>query len=106
MATNTPSHGLPVWTATLKALIAPISIIPSTPRFITPDRSAKISPMVANNNTVPEATPACRMMVQSMLNLRAAGDPHAIAHEEIAGDQTHEHNTLNHLGNARRLNLT
>ena len=66
MATNTPSHGLPVLTATLNALIAPISIMPSTPRFITPERSAKISPIVANNNTVPVATPACRIMMKSM----------------------------------------
>ena len=64
IATSTPSQGLPVATATLKALIAPISIMPSTPRFITPERSAKISPMVANSRTVPVATPAWRMMMQ------------------------------------------
>ncbi len=70
MATTTASQGLPSRVATLKALIAPISIMPSTPRFSTPARSAKISPIVANSSTVPLATPACRMMIGSMWFLR------------------------------------
>ena len=49
IATSTPSQGLPVAIATLKALIAPISIMPSTPRFSTPERSANISPIVAKS---------------------------------------------------------
>src|SRR3972149_1252166 len=106
MATSKPSHGLSVLTVTLKAAIAPINIMPSTPRFMTPDRSAKISPSVANNNTVPVATPACRMMIRSMVSgLRSTGDVYPIAYEEIAGDQANQHNALNHLGDARGVNL-
>ncbi len=67
MAASTPIHGLPVAMVTLKPVIAPISIMPSTPRFKTPERSEKISPSVAKSKTVPLATPACRMMMKSML---------------------------------------
>ena len=67
MATSTPNQGFPVAIATLKALIAPISIIPSTPRFITPERSANSSPSVANSSTVPEATPACKMLMMASM---------------------------------------
>jgi hypothetical protein len=69
MATRTPSQGLPLAAAVLNALMAPSSIIPSTPRFSTPARSAKISPIVANSSTVPLATPAWRMMIGSMFLL-------------------------------------
>ena len=48
----------------LNAVIAPISIIPSTPRLSTPERSASTSPSVANSRTVPLATPACRMSMK------------------------------------------
>ena len=57
IAATTPSHGLPVDSATENAATAPISIIPSTPRLSTPDRSAKISPIAANSRIVPLATP-------------------------------------------------
>ena len=43
---------------TLKAVIAPTSIIPSTPRLSTPERSVSTSPNAANKRTVPLATPA------------------------------------------------
>ena len=60
IATRTPSHGLPVATPVAKPATAPISIIPSTPRLRTPDRSAKISPIAAKSRMVPLATPAAR----------------------------------------------
>ena len=64
IAVARPSQALPVETAVEKPATAPISIIPSTPRFRTPDRSAKISPTAANSSTVPVAMPAARMSVQ------------------------------------------
>ena len=44
---------LPVCTPHQKAATAPMSIIPSTPRFITPDRSVMISPSAASRIGVP-----------------------------------------------------
>ena len=59
-----PSHGLPVATTVENPATAPISIIPSTPRFRTPARSAKISPIAANSRIVPVATPAARTRLE------------------------------------------
>ena len=66
MATTTPSQGLPVAAALANPATAPMSIIPSTPRFRTPERSAKISPMAANRMIVPLVTPAARIVVKSI----------------------------------------
>ena len=57
IAAPRPSQALPVETVVEKPATAPISIIPSTPRFRTPARSAKISPIAANSSTVPVAMP-------------------------------------------------
>ena len=73
IAAATPSHGFPVATTVAKPATAPISIMPSTPRFTTPARSAKISPRAAKNRTVPVPMPAARMTIGSMLRLPAAG---------------------------------
>ena len=54
IAMITPSQGFPVEAATENPATAPISIIPSTPRFRTPDRSAKISPIAAKSRMVPD----------------------------------------------------
>ena len=43
-----PNKGLPVETAAIKPQIAPIIIIPSTPKFRTPDFSTINSPVAAN----------------------------------------------------------
>ena len=43
-----------------KPATAPMSIIPSTPRFRTPERSAKISPIAAKSRTVPAGDAARR----------------------------------------------
>ena len=46
-ATTTASHGLPVMSTVAKAAIAPISIMPSTPRLSTPLFSVTSSPKPA-----------------------------------------------------------
>jgi hypothetical protein len=45
---KTPRVGLPVSTDTAKPQIAPVIIIPSTPKFNTPARSTTNSPIAAN----------------------------------------------------------
>src|SRR3954469_25090870 len=98
------SQGLPVETAVEKPATAPMSIIPSTPRFRTPARSAKISPIAANRNTVPVATPAARMMTGSISEPSRGArrrhitgrdrypplDPHAIADDDLGEDEAEE----------------
>src|SRR5512138_2442947 len=97
IATRMPSHGFPVELATLNALIAPINIMPSTPRFKTPERSANNSPIAANNNTVPLATPAWRIVMKSIALFLSTHDANAIPQQIIAGDQTDQDNALDHL---------
>ncbi len=52
------SQGLPVTMEARKAHMAPMSIMPSTPRLSTPDRSVMISPTVAYRMGVPDCTAA------------------------------------------------
>ena len=47
-AANTPTQRDPETKVMRKPVMAPISMTPSMPRFKTPDRSARISPKVAN----------------------------------------------------------
>ncbi len=47
-AANTPVQMEPEENVTRNPVMAPISMMPSIPRFRTPDRSARISPKVAN----------------------------------------------------------
>jgi len=54
VASNRTIQSGPVMCCTLqKAVTAPISIIPSTPRLRTPERSARSSPTEANTSGVP-----------------------------------------------------
>ena len=53
---STPSHGWPVFAATMNETTAPASIIPSTPRLSTPDFSTTSSPSAANTSGVPAAS--------------------------------------------------
>ena len=55
MPASTPSHGDLVVAATMNATTAPTSIIPSTPRFSTPDFSVTSSPSAAYTSGVPAA---------------------------------------------------
>ena len=47
-AQTNPNRGVLVFTATIKPTTAPTIIIPSTPRFNTPDFSTTASPIAAN----------------------------------------------------------
>ncbi len=60
MAASSPSHGLPVVKVTIKAVTAPMAIMPSIPRFKIPDRSQITSPMVANSKGVPAISVRCK----------------------------------------------
>src|SRR3954447_23025924 len=117
IAAMTPIHGLPVDRVVEKPATAPMSIIPSTPRFRTPARSAKISPIAANRNTVPVATPAARMRIGSISSRATRGghiaarpahaplDPHAIPDDDLREDQAEQDDPLDHRRDARRLDL-
>ena len=61
IAAASPATGCRSSPAIEKPATAPMSIMPSTPRFRTPARSAKISPIAANSRIVPLATPAARI---------------------------------------------
>src|SRR6476659_9661004 len=65
----TPSHGEWVCAATMNDAIAPTSIIPSTPRFSTPDFSTTSSPSAAYTSGVP----AARLSSTSCVNVSMLG---------------------------------
>ena len=52
IAASIPIRWLPVSCVTIKLATAPIIIIPSTPRFSTPDFSTISSPIAANTSGV------------------------------------------------------
>ncbi|CAB4672625.1 unannotated protein [freshwater metagenome] len=59
MAPRIDNQGLCVASATKNAVTAPTSIMPSTPKFNTPERSASISPSAARVSGTPnEIAPA------------------------------------------------
>ena len=58
MASNTPSHRLPVLKATIKPITAPNSIMPSWPRLSTPLFSHTSSPRATSSSGVPVRTMA------------------------------------------------
>ena len=71
MAAITAAQMEPNEWAAATAVNAPISIIPSTPRFNTPDRSANISPMVAYSTAIEEemARKELQGMIENKLKL-------------------------------------
>ena len=69
-----PSHGLPVRTVAPNPEIAPISIIPSTPRFSTPDFSTTSSPSPASRmGVVSPTTVISAEIMNSRLNAYSPG---------------------------------
>ena len=67
-----PSHGEPLFDATMNATTAPTSIIPSTPRFSTPDFSVTSSPSAANTRGVPAASIRMTSWASVSITLRRA----------------------------------
>ena len=60
--------GIPVVYATPKAETAPTDIMPSTPRFKIPARSAYISPSVPNKSGVPATKALLKTLTTSRLS--------------------------------------
>ena len=58
--------GIWVFTAIMKPMTAPVIIIPSTPRFRTPDFSTTASPMAAKRTGVAEIIKAGMSNTKSM----------------------------------------
>src|SRR5690606_12677309 len=107
-ATNTPTKGLPDSTAPIKPKTAPMIIMPSTPRFSTPDRSTTSSPMAASKSGVDATMMLMRMAsVMAMRGLRRLSalrqdetDP--VEDQRIASEHKEKQQALEHLcGSAR-----
>ena len=108
IARTSPSQGLPVETAVENPATAPMSIMPSTPRFRTPARSAKISPIAANSRTVPRGDAGSQDddRIHQPPVTRSPGrgvtrrhphpplDPHAIADDDVGEDEAEQDDPL------------
>ncbi|MNF95031.1 hypothetical protein D3C84_777680 [compost metagenome] len=81
IAAATASGQLPVRESVIMETTAPISMTPSVPRKITPHRSDRIPPSVANNSGVPADKAATRsavtksMLLPSRLGCQAQANP-------------------------------
>lgn len=65
--TTSPSHGLAVIPEVMKAVSAPTAIVPSIPRFNTPERSLMIAPRQPSNSGVEAGTARLRMLSRAPL---------------------------------------
>ena len=90
MAATIPSHGFPETKVTIKAVTAPMAIMPSTPRFRMPDLSQMTSPMVPSKSGVPATSVRCATeMTISSMNSNLFGPPlqaDAVFEEKFAHD--------------------
>src|SRR5699024_421090 len=89
MAARKPNTGMPVATVVMKPLMAPMSIMPSTPRLSTPARSAVNSPSAASASGVPAATVARMTLVNSVASIIAQLLFRCRAHEADAVTNQH-----------------
>src|SRR5690242_400300 len=64
-ATPMPTHRLPETVVPQNAPKAPTSIIPSVPRFNTPDRSTNTSPNPTSRRGVADTSPPARILVRT-----------------------------------------
>src|SRR5690606_34788351 len=100
--------GLPVMTVAMKPVTAPPSIVPSTPRVRTPDRSVTSSPSAASASGVPAriapARTAMTVARPAMGLHRAAGakEPDAGADEHVRSEYEEQQQALEHAGHRRR----
>src|SRR5690606_3061344 len=100
-AANNPSHAEPVICAMAKPDTAPISIMPSTPRLSTPERSTTSSPMAAIRSGVAAVAIvrriACVKSMRSGLSRSGCGyEPNTIEDERIAGEHEEQDHALKH----------
>src|SRR5690606_2569956 len=100
-AANKPSQAEPVICAMAKPDTAPISIMPSTPRLSTPERSTTSSPMAAIRSGVAAVAIvrriACVKSIRSGLSRLATGyEANAIKDECIASENEEQDHALKH----------
>src|SRR5882672_3748640 len=84
--------------------MAPTTIMPSTPRLRTPERSATSSPVAANTSGVAAIMALIRMLARSsMVSVlhrvggRAPRDPaRAVVHQHVGGEQKEQEHALEH----------
>ena len=108
-ATRTARPGPPSVCDTKNAVTAPISIIPSTPRFRTPERSASSSPRPASTSGVPKRWPRPRrrrrdrrswshlgsgLVVQRRSGSRGPAEPDPVTTEELPAQHAEQDDAL------------
>src|SRR5499426_1552212 len=96
---STASPSPPPCATAANAATAPTSIIPSTPRLRTPERSVTSSPSAASISGIAAATAlATSGLIESMVPLRERGPApvEAEVHEHLAAEEEHEQQPLEH----------
>src|ERR1700743_1317196 len=99
-----PTRIEPLSHAPPKPQAAPTIIMPSTPRFRTPERSATSSPVAAINSGV-EAASTERMIASASPTghlSRSGNEPEAVEDQGIAGQHVEQQKTLEDLGDIER----
>src|SRR5690242_17456573 len=99
IAAIAPSQGEPVESATPKPVTAPITIMPSTPRLSTPERSTTSSPIAAISSGVAAVAIVSRMASSMpMGELRRLGggpdEPDPVEDQRVAGEHEEEQHAL------------
>ena len=96
----------PVSEVTAKPVTAPISIMPSTPRFSTPDFSTTSSPSAASSSGVAAPMTVIRIEIVTGVHqrgsFRAAAQAQPVADEDVGGEQEEQHHRLEDAGRRGR----
>ena len=101
-AANTPSQGEPVVMATPNPVTAPITIIPSTPRLRTPERSTTSSPIAAIKSGVAAVAMVIRTDSSMFRGLPApqgaSGEPDPVVDQRVAAEHEEKQHALKRTG--------
>src|SRR5512145_3185555 len=102
---RTPRKALWLWCVTAKATMAPTDMMPSAPRFSTPDFSVTSSPRAVMTSGVPATMVSKRMEVKRLCSM-ASRAPFAEAgpevDEHVRAEQEEKQESLEHLGDGGR----
>src|SRR5215831_10653052 len=105
MPAATPAQVLWLSCATANAATAPTAIIPSAPKFNTPDRSVISSPSAVMINGVPATMVAKSIevtIVSMALLRRLGGASQPVLNEHVRAEQEEQEHPLEHLRDRRR----
>src|SRR5215467_4734101 len=105
MPAATPAQVLWLSCATANAATAPTAMMPSAPKFKTPDRSVISSPSAVMINGVPATMVAnsIEVTIVSMALLgRLGGAAQPVLNEHVRAEEKKQEHPLEHLGDRRR----